>query len=273
MRFIDVCHVDLKRNLKEHLGYAGLPDNTKTFIQHLVGQSSVEAFAKSLGVSRSLVSSWLTGRRQPSLVQILAMLNLEGCLHPFVESLTDSRVFHSLTPAAGLEKKKRDLQYAYPEVAGVLACLDLKEYMDHPGHKKGFISKVVGISEEQEKKLLRLMMDAGYLRQEPNGKYLIEEFTLDTRGNFQGTVKLRKFWIKKALELLDQVESITEKNRYAHFIFSVSEDADQKIREATYEYISAIKLIVTQDLGAPTLVRSLNIQDIDIAEHAEKCGR
>lgn len=259
--FLEFRKISLRSILDEEFGYTSDPGNEPKLLAHLMGQSSVSQFAASTGLSKSVVAKILGAKQRLKLEQILLIVDRQGLILteflgrivPLAElSVVDKNLYKT-----GL----KNVQYEMPVFGAMLAALNLQEYLNFKAHPVGWLSKKLNLPLEIEEQIVRLALKANYLKNE-NGKLKICQENLDTRGNLKGTKKIRQYWLGVAQEKLNQVKDPSDPSRFGHYVVSVSDEADKKMRAAMYEYFSTIRSIILEDTNPRTQIRVLLIQDI-----------
>ena len=154
--------------------------------------------------------------------------------------------------------KELDLTYDYPEIAALLRCLELKSYQVLPEHKTGFIAQKLNISNELETFLLELSVQHEIITFD-GSKYFSPHRAIDTAGEFQKNVSIKRYWIERALSFTDTLERPPKKSLFAHNVFAVSTEGQRKVIDLYHKFYEEVRDVISQD-SAPTEVFVLGIQ-------------
>ena len=155
----------------------------------------------------------------------------------------------------------KTIHYKYPEVGLVIAALSLADYTKLAKHSNGWIAQIINISSSKEKQILKILEKSGYIIYE-DSKYRVLQKNLDTRGSFEGSKKLRPYYLKKAIEELKNLHKPLNHQKYVNFVFAVSDPAEHQINQAIYEFFNSLKNIIHNDRGEKKYVRFLNLQNV-----------
>ena len=132
----------------------GNKNNSKkeqSFFKVLVESIGVKEACKLLGQSPSSLYRWKGTDRVP-LDVILHLLYINGCLHRFIQSLTDINLIPTFQKAQVLNQKVRSLFAKYPVASPLLLYLETSQYKNKKTHKEGDLAKRFGLKLLIEKK-------------------------------------------------------------------------------------------------------------------------
>ena len=107
--------------------------------------------------------------------------------------------------------------------------------------KAGWIASAIGISEEDEERLLALLEKTGQIAFQGRRYRPARLLTLDTRDNPDGARRLRSFWLKQGLERVDQ-----GRRGFAYQLFSVSNADFERLRDLQRAYFAEARAIIAQ---------------------------
>lgn len=241
------------------------PRTVTLLVQHLVGSTPKIRLAKRLGVDRTTLGRWVTGRTEPRLPEFLSLLQATTQrLLLFVSLFTDlERLPSTKEPYAHLKKQQR-LAYDLPMSHAVLRALELTAYQRLPRHDSGFIADHVGIDVTQVDRLLGELVGAGLVVKRRDRYAAQEILTVDTRVDAKKNRKLKEFWAREALSRFS-AESEPAETLFSFNLFAVSEEGYQRIRELHLDYYDRVRAIIDQ---SPTADRVLlmNLQLMPLHE-------
>ncbi len=260
----EACHKDVAAALNL-LGYAGPPDATADLCRHLLfGQPSLQVSSRA-GVSRFALSRWLNGKGAPGLADILSLISLTPLITEFVGKMVDPSMIPEIQALHRRHSLERALTYQYPQSTAVLQCLSLRAYRALKAHKEGWIAQRIGIPIEEEKVILRMLSELELIRYDriwiPD-----QETRLDTRGDLQGAIKIRQYWLQRELAMLEGLQSRPENSSMGQLVFSVSVETAKAIKQEYRGFFERVRGLIDQDRSEPESVWLLNIQLLDLKE-------
>lgn len=269
--FTQVCDasgVPWRPVLRRELGLGGGHDEpipTAELLRRLLGDFSVSDAARATGRSRFVISRWLSGKTDPWLEDVLRLLDVnQGILLEVADQWTDVSTVPTLRSRWEEKKKLKDLVYRYPYAMAVLRALELPRFAGR-SEFNGELAKFAGFPVEREREVIGLLEKSGAIAFE-NGVTRVRPEVLDLRGNFRGGREVRKYWARKHLEFLEGLHAPPARSLDGYSVFSVSEAAEEKIREAYFEFYAKLRLLVQEDSEVPDRVKVMTFQLIDLSE-------
>lgn len=250
IRICEVCKVGIKASLEESIVFYDDFKRADLLVQHIVGNKQIVKLADEIKISRFILSDWIKGKSEPTLDGILQLLASRDLLLNFIDSLTNVEAV-STPLKEKIKAKKKALNYLYenPLAGAVLACMELSSYLRLDKHSVGFIAKKMGISIQDEENILLQLKNLGLIKN-VNGKYQKVEVNFNSRGDFSGEQKLRRFWTEKGLQS-DQSRKETkqkkDKNYFGFVIFPMNEKKRAQLMEAYVQFGNTIYSIARDD--------------------------
>ncbi len=263
--FCELCKVQkfpLKEALFHQLKYQGSSDDAAQLITHLIGHSSVKEFCAAVQFKPSLVSKWRSGLVVPRLVQVLMIIErLHGVCLDFIDSLLKPSLLESLVAIRNLREKQKSVLMEFPEAGAFLAAASLPLSAKELNQMWAQLTQTLGIKSRRYQNLIESLVESGWLVKSDEG-FRLQAVCLDTRGNEELALQLRKYWLAQASDFLQKADDVLYPHRFAIFTITLSEEADKKAAEAYHKYIFHLKEIVTNDQDPKTRLRCVNVQDL-----------
>jgi DNA-binding phage protein len=224
-------------------GDLATPAGIAQLLGQLRGPTTIVAIAAVTGHSRFSVARWMKGESEPRLPDFLRLI--EACslrLLDFVAAFfTPQQV-----PQVGQRLEQlaaiRRAAYDEPLSHAVLRALELASYRALPRHRSGWIASRIGIALEEEERCLRTLAGAGQIKLERRKWRTRDETVVDTRVDPEGTRRLKAYWGRRAIELLER----GAEGQSALNLMSVSEADHERIRALTRSYFNDLRAIVAQ---------------------------
>jgi len=244
------------------------PQATQRLTQVLVGQAPKREVAQRVGVDRTTLARWLSGRTEPRLPEFLSLVDATTQrLLPFVSLFADPASLPSTRAAFQDLVAQQKLAYDLPWSHAILRALELKAYRALPHHEPGFLGRQIGIDLQQEERYLAELDNAGQIRWD-GGRWVVHRvLTVDTRQDPDRNRRLKAHWARTALERLETGSSPPDA-LFSFNLFAVSEDAFQRIHDLHLEYYDRVRAIVGESASADR-VALLNLQLLPLEEKRE----
>lgn len=233
VRFTKICEAPLAEALEKLLLFTGTPYRYDKLILQLAGNTNRAALASQLGCSAYMLSRWMNRRTEPSLENILKMIQV--CSNALFETL-DVVVGCDLIPLikeeSRLRRLERQLYFENPAAAAVVRCLELEEYSRQHVHEEGYVAKKLGISLADEKFLIHKLKECGAIVS-IKSKLSVKNRNLNTRRNFFESMTHHKYWLQfqtDAIESGQQREQLSKNCGTLHLLFTANEKTYDKFR-------------------------------------------
>ncbi|MBN1611457.1 MAG: DUF4423 domain-containing protein [Polyangiaceae bacterium] len=243
------------------IGRAGWnSETTAAFLRALGGETPLVEIARAVRVDRTTVARWLRGATEPRLPELLALVDaLTHRLVEFVALFADPERLGSLRELARDLAAQRRAAYELPWSHAVLRALELDAYRGAPAHLPGFIARAVGISFEDEQRLLGELRAARLIRRR-RGKWTVARvLTVDTHADPEGDRRLKEHWTEVALARL-RANPVSSDAFHSYNLLAVSHADFARIRELHVEYYERVRRIVAESGSAERVV--LLIQEL-----------
>jgi transcriptional regulator with XRE-family HTH domain len=257
-RLCRVASTDLEGALFHALTYKGKAKDYGAIVRLLCGGRPVSAAATSLGLSRHKLDRWVTNKVPPTLLDMLRIFDAAAAATTdFLVKLCGERATEALRQEMRLALRRKALAAAHPLSAAAELVFVLPEYEAVRRHRRGYLAGRLGISVDQEEKLIQAMVDCELLKF-TKGKYelTLGPSSLSTKPPaFADHATIIKYWLTKAAAKID-AETHDRANQRAsvmnYRVLAVSQKAYDEIMERFVQFYREIGLIVRDDDESPT---------------------
>jgi DNA-binding phage protein len=220
------------------------PAGIAELLEHLRQRTPMVAIAQATGYSRFAIARWLKGQAEPRLPELLHLV--QACTLRLLDFVAAFFTPEQLPMVAAQLRKleaSRVAAYGEPLSHAVLRVLELESYRALPRHQEGWIAARLGIALEDERRCLRVLADAGQIRRHKKLWLPHEEGLVDTRVNRQGAQRLKSYWARHAIGLIEsgQPDVLSSFN-----LMSISEVDLERLRELTRNYYREMREIVAR---------------------------
>jgi transcriptional regulator with XRE-family HTH domain len=231
-------------------------------MRRLRGSAQLQELADELGCSRYTLGRWLKAQVSPSLEELLRYVQVTTLrVVDFCAELADPSSLPSIQREWERLCLARGLAYSDPWAHAVLRILELKSYRTLAQHEEGFIARRLGLSVNEEKRLLALLVQSGQAQICDNRYELPQSSAVDTRKDAQRSRELRAFWSEVAAQKL----RAGAEGEYAFNLFGVSRADLEKIKALQRDYFAELRRIVGQSEPVEVVVLS-NLHLVPLAE-------
>lgn len=222
------------------------PRTVTELVRGMVGLSAKSGLARKLGVDRTTLGRWCSGKTEPRLPEFLALVQVStqrllqfvGIFAP-LELLPSTREVH-----AHFMRQKR-LAYEQPLSHAVLRSLELEAYRKLPSHSAEFLAAEVGLSVEEVERCIAELAAAGQAVKRGRHYQVAEILTIDTREDPEQNRRLKVFWANEALTRFEAGRAPSD-TLFSFNLFAVSEQGLQRIRELHLAYYDEVRTIIEQ---------------------------
>jgi transcriptional regulator with XRE-family HTH domain len=234
-------------------------------LRALAGETPPGVIARALRVDRGTVARWLKGSTEPSIVDLLRLVEkLTRRLVEFVGSFIDPLNLRSMRALAVSLAAQKHMAYEEPWSHAVLRALELEAYRSERVHIEGFVAKSIGVSLRAEQDLLQKLHAARLIRLR-KGKWVASQvLAIDTRADKGRNQRLKEHWAAVGLERLQRGATRGD-GLYSYNLFSTSARTLAKIRELHLEYFERVRRLIAESSSAERVVL-LNQQLIPLDE-------
>jgi transcriptional regulator with XRE-family HTH domain len=266
----EFCHLceaqriplDLACQSKAH--FEGSAKETQMLVRHLFGKNTSAQLAQRLGVSRSMVSRWQTGKVEPSLTQMLQFMEVNlYSLPEFLAALVPVEKLPSVKTVLERERKEKQLHRENPWIAALLLYIRTVEYNRLPKHVEGFLAKKLGIPVEVERTVVKALLELGVLEWE--GKILAPaRRTIDTNIDPASNLKIREYWLNRSLATVRKGVPLGERNRLGYMLFNTTPETYEKVRQLYFAFFQDLHNVVLESKGASDQVHLLQMHILNV---------
>jgi hypothetical protein len=218
------------------------PAGVAAFLQQLQGKMTVVTLSLSSGYSRYAIARWLQARAEPKLPEFLRLIEASSRRAlDFIATFSDPAALPSAREH--WQRLERLRQAAYQETwsHAVLRALELAEYAERGGDR-AWLSEVLGITEEQSERALRVLESTGQIAFQDE-RWVPLPATAVTTGRHPATLGiLTRAWTQVALDRI-------EKRAPSHFgysLFAVSRADLRRLRDLQLEYLREMQSIIAR---------------------------
>jgi transcriptional regulator with XRE-family HTH domain len=218
------------------------PVGMATWLGGLVQGVPLGELAKRLGVSRFVVSRWLSGKSALRVPELLRFVDVTTHrLVDFVGAFVDATQLPTLALAAKRLSAARQLAYDAPWSHAVLRAIELDDYRSLRKHEPGWIARRIGIPLEEEERCLSLLLASGQVQKRRaryvSGSQLVVDTSTDARKR-----ELRAFWAEQAVQRLAH----GHKGVFAYNLFSIAASDVEKLLELHREFFAKLRTLVDE---------------------------
>ncbi len=255
-------------------GKANQDESPASLIKFLAAGLKTGEIAERLGRSRFTVSRWFSSRAEPDLDDVLAaFIAIKPLLlRPFLHAIVSKTFERDHTTLFHFPQIEVDLTYKYPVIALILRSLELKAYQDADKHTEGYIAAKAGISLSEELAMLKILAEAGLIDFD-GYKYRVVNSQLDTRGDFKGTLRIRKYWLERTIQFLDKIESLPNDAIFRSNVFSVSRSTYTEIKDLYLNFFEELRSTIARDQKSAEIVAVLSMNIFDPCEQLKLAPR
>lgn len=171
-------------------------------LRELRGRARLGAIAERTPYHRSSVSRWLDGSRQPSLPELLCLIDsLSGRTLDFVSSFVDPARLPSVARRWEELVLARELAYAHPLSHAVLRALELDAYRAGGHRDAAFIPRALGMAPGEVERALALLEQSGQVQRSRRG-YEVHPRVVDTGADPERARGVKLGWAELAVQRL-----------------------------------------------------------------------
>jgi len=231
---------------------------TRLVVQ-LLGTASKRDVAAQLGVDRTTLGRWCSGKTEPRLPQFLSLVQLGSQrLIEFISLFVDLSQLPSTRELYTYFLRQRRLAYELPRSHVVLRALELAAYQAEPVHDAALLAREVGASEAEVESCLAELEAAGQVARDGSHYRSAQILTIDTREEPEQNARLKAFWAREALERFEMKRSSAE-TLFSFNLFAISEEGFAQIRKLHLAYYDQARAIIEQSPHADRVVL-MNLQ-------------
>jgi len=228
------------------------------------GSTAVSELARRCECSRFAVARWLSGQAQPRLPDFFVLVDaITGRLPDLVAELVAIDDVPALLPRHRAAASAKRLAFEEPWTEAVLRLLETTGYAQRATHEPQYIARRLRLSVEHVQRCLQRLSDAGIVRRDSRGRYLVAgALNVDTHADPEAVRKLMAHWSEVALGHFSRGHAT---NLFAYNVLSISQQDLLKVRELLRSTYREVRAIVAASEPSETAAL-LNLQLIEWAE-------
>jgi len=258
-QFFRVCRAAGQRvapGLERFIGHGDAIELESTqgvaeLLRALAGPRKVLDIAHAVGRSRFVVSRWLAGKtdvRLPDFLRFIEATTLR--LLDVLALVLDPATLPSVARAWKRLQVARQAAYDVPWSHAVLRVLELEDYRARATPGEGWIAERLGISVDEERRCLTLLVQSGQIRRRGAHFQVRGSSIVDTRVDVERRRALRAFWSRVAVERLAQGEQGVN----AFNLFAIAERDLPKVLELHGELFERLRALVARSAPSERVV-------------------
>lgn len=266
VRFSEACGIRFDQ-FCELLRLPSCAGDSQALLQNLVGSTRVSLLSRESGISRFVLANWLHGNSTPPVGFVFHLLRLRSMLIPALNTVVATAKLPCLKDELEIFRLTNRLFTKFPLAAAVYLSLEMKPYVDHPGHSVETLAEATGIPADKIDYLLQLL-EKGQFVEKRSGKYVRRSSALiDLRAaDDNSDDDSRLFWTEAAGRALRSSSRPPTSGHFAYNMFSVSEQVLEQIQHATVKLFREVQTLVANDPGPPTKLELLAIQLVEVSK-------
>jgi hypothetical protein len=226
------------------------------------GSLSYVELARRTRLSRFAIGRWCRGDAKPRLPDFLRLVDattdrlpdLVALLVPIAEVPTLAGRYHANEVA-------RRAAYDAPWTEAVLRVIESPQYAERPCHEEGFIGRLLGLSEKDERLALALLEQAGAIRKSGRRFVLGGAGSVDTGGDADRVTALLQHWLAVLHDRVPARRSGRE--YYAYNVCALSRDDYERVRSLLASTFGEIRAIVSES-EPNERIALVNLQVVDL---------
>jgi hypothetical protein len=217
----------------------------------LASTFAVNELAQRVGVSRFVVSRWLSGKaaiRLPNLLRFVEATTLRSL--DFIALL----ITPSLLPSVAADYRRllaaRSSAYDAPWSHAVLRVIELESYRQAGPHRAGWIARRIGIDVEEEQRCIALLLETGQIERRRRRYEVVQRGAVETGTDVVRRQALRAFWANTAIQRL----SAGEPGVFAYNLFAIAESELERLTELHNEFFAKMRALVAASTPSERIV-------------------
>ena len=238
------------------------PRGAAALLLALRGARTTAELARTVERGRSSVSRWLSASTEPSLPELLMMI--EACslrLVDFVAELVDPLLVPSLSERWRMLEAARRLSREAPWANAVLRALELTDYVQLPRQDPRWIAARLRIDVEQVDEATDRLLQSGQVQLRDAKLVPRSVMTVDTRRDLAAEQAARVWAAHTALARMQQGGA----GVFSHNLFAVSELDLARLAELQRAYFRQLRAIVAASEPAERIA-IVNVQLLALDE-------
>jgi DNA-binding transcriptional regulator YiaG len=250
--FVAICDsrkLPLAHQVKLYLGFESDLRNTARFTRTLLAGKPVGEIAKTAKLNRSKISRWLSGKAEPTFLDVVSLLRSSINLLSFLEPLLDLTKVPCIARDYEQFRRQRELVYSMPYLDTLLEALLLEDYQKAAKHDPALLGKVAGLPTKTVTMALASLEAAGMVER-AGEKFQAIEIGIDYRSDRARMVKNILHWLSETARSVQCIEKRPLKGSLVGFsVLSLSGASHEKALTLFRDFNRAIHALGTDDRG------------------------
>lgn len=211
----------------------------------LRGRARLVTVVERTPYHRSSVSRWLDGSRQPSLPELLCLIDaLSGRTLDFVACFVDPRRLPSVARRWDELILARELAYAHPLSHAVLRALELDAYRAGGHRDPEFLPRALDLPATDIEPALALLEQSGQVRRSRRG-YEVQPRVVDTGADPERARGVKLGWAEFAVQRL----RAGAPGQCGYNLFSISRADLQRLHEIQLAFVREMQTLIAASKG------------------------
>lgn len=229
----------------------GSREGIAELLRMLRGNTPVVELARRSGFSRFSIARWLSGKAEPRLPELLALVEAASfrCLD-FLSHFVALEQLPSVAHEWAALQAARTAAYDVPWSHAVLRALELREYAELKKPRPGWIARRLGISRAEEERCLVTLAAAQQIRKQGSRWVVDQTQTIDTRADPARGRQLKAEWLKVALARLQEGVQGT----FGYNLMSISRADLARLKEMHVAYFRQMQALVADSTPSECVV-------------------
>jgi transcriptional regulator with XRE-family HTH domain len=211
------------------------------WLDALRGSTTLQALSERSGFSRYAIARWLRGQAKPRLPDFLALLEaITGRASDFVQHLCAIEAVPELLESHNRRVAAKRVAFEAPWSEAVLRVIETSGYRALGKHREGYIAARLGISLDEERRVLAKLEHAGVLQRERDGYLELAPLSVDTSAAPAQINRLKAHWTEVCR---DRLADPREGDWLGYNVLSCSNEDLERIREALRRAFREVRAI------------------------------
>lgn len=238
-------------------------DGVARLLRDLRGEIPIGALAERAGCSRFSASRWLSGRAEPSLQALLALVHAAtGRAAEYAASLADPRRLPSVRALQDTVAARMALARREPWAQAVLSAVCLHSYGATAAHDDGWLAARLGVDASTVGRVLATLADAGQIQWDGAHWEAAPVFSQDTAGDPDAVRRFKDHW---AAEGVRRLPTASGGDLFSTNVLTASAADLEALRALHVAYFRAVHDVVSRSEGPLDRVLVVNTQLFDLA--------
>lgn len=248
-RLCQKTRAPLSAALREVLSYYDSPLKVPGLVKHVMGENRVLEYARTTGISRFKLSRWIYGRSEPTLAEVLELIELSTSeFYSFVSVVCAGKIPETIRDRMESDVRCLELYEKYPWLSLIFCALETRGYLDLRAHSDTFLAKRTGLGLPLVKAAIEDLR-AAHLIVFENHRYVPKLQKLNIRGSAEWRRKIVRFWKEAAQENFDATFGKPQ-TRHSFKVFNLSEEGFEKVLQAYTRFFNEVGLLINSEKTA-----------------------